>query len=289
MAENTVMFSEKQLVDRFNYTQTLPHVAIKVNQLVNSESSTMKEFEEIIQLDPVLVYRLLQMVNSSYFSLAKPVTSIPRAVAYLGMKTLRNLVAVDALKKLFAEEDSDQCFSRKKLWFHSATVAILANMISERIFKQDGEDAFLAAIMHDIGMIVEDQVAGDLLRECCEMYKNDTSNKSLTACEIETIGTDHGKVGAFLIEGWDMSWDMYNAIKLHHSNINDQALSSMPCIVQLADYFANRLNYSNVPGRYPALPTPLLAAHVREMMPAYREIAEDLPGELENARELYEL
>ncbi len=58
------MPTAKTLVHKFNDLKTLPHVAIRVTQLVNSESANMKDFEEIIKLDPILVIRLLKLVNS---------------------------------------------------------------------------------------------------------------------------------------------------------------------------------------------------------------------------------
>ncbi|MCK5340163.1 MAG: HDOD domain-containing protein, partial [Desulfobulbaceae bacterium] len=154
----------QKLLNKFSDQKTLPHVAIKVNQLIKNVNSTMKDFEEIIQLDPILVTRLLRLVNSPFYGLSERVESISKAVVYVGMQNLRNLVAVEALKDLFIDKtDAAEGFSRKNLWLHSATVAILAQMIALRIFGIKSDEYFLAGIVHDIGIIVEDQVKGDLL------------------------------------------------------------------------------------------------------------------------------
>ena len=101
------MPSAKDIIRKFTELKTLPHVAIKVTQLVNDDRSTMQDFEEIIKLDPVLVTRLLRLVNSPYFGLSQKVESISKAVVFAGMRQLRNLVAVEALRGMFKGDDAD--------------------------------------------------------------------------------------------------------------------------------------------------------------------------------------
>ena len=158
------MPSAKELVNKFNDMKTLPHVAIRLTKMISSESTTMQDFEEVIKLDPILVVRLLKLVNSPFFGLANKVDSIAKAVVFIGMKNLRNLVAVEAIRDLYNNKSGEQGFSRQILWMHSATVAILAQMIGQRIFALDDEDIFLAGIIHDIGLIVEDQLVSEQLR-----------------------------------------------------------------------------------------------------------------------------
>jgi len=195
------MFESDEIVKKFSDLKTMPHVAIRVTQLIGSEEATMQEFEEVIKLDPILVTRLLRLVNSPYFGLSNQVDSIAKAVVFVGMKHLRNLVAVEALRDMFKDRE-DSGFSRRSLWLHCATVAILCEMIAKRIFGLPGEDFFLAGIIHDIGLIAEDQVAGDFLRKACEAYR--PAENPLVEYEREHIGTDHCRVGVSLIRGWGL-------------------------------------------------------------------------------------
>lgn len=279
------MLTAKDIVKRFSDVKTLPHVAIRVAQLANDESSTMQDFEEIIKLDPILIARLLKLVNSPYFGLGQKVESIAKAVVYTGMKQLRNMVAVEGLRNLYGDEKGDDVFSREKLWLHSATVAILCEMIAKRIFGLDGEDAFLAGIIHDIGLIAEDQVAGDLLRQACMEYKN--GGKSLEECEKEVIGVSHSEVGSVLARDWKLPDEVLKAIRCHHDNQKEHPASSIMSILQLAEYMANKLEYRPLSGAVAPLP-PSLAKHVKEMMADYKTIARNLPDEMAKAKELYD-
>ncbi len=277
------MPSAKEIVRKFSDLKTLPHVAIKVTQLANDENSTMHEFEEIIKLDPVLVTRLLRLVNSPYFGLVQKVESISKAVVFCGMKQLRNLVAVEALRNLFQGED--EFFSPQKLWLHSATVAILAEMIAKRIFGQEGEDVFLAGIIHDIGLIVEDQIVGAELREACKAFQ--AGNGTLPVCEQAAIGTDHSEVGYLLAKDWNLPSEVLQSIKCHHLSKKKKPLTSTASILQLAEYMAAKMKYWPIPGPIEGLP-PELAKHVKSMMSNYKIIIRDLPGEMAKAKELYE-
>lgn len=275
----------KEIVRKFNDLKTLPHVAIRVAQLVNSEKTTMRDFEEVIKLDPILVARLLRLANSPYFGLANKVESISKAIVYCGMKRLRNLVAVEAIKDLFKDKGPDSVFSRRHLWLHCATISILSDMIGKRIFGFPGDDLFLAGIIHDIGLIVEDQVVGDLLREACRAY--DPPNKPLVECEREVIGTDHCEVGMLMAKEWKMPEEVLKAIRFHHDMERKNPISSIRSILQLAEYIAGKMNYSAIPKKIDPL-SPQLVRHVKNMMGNYKLIVRDLPAEMAKAKELYE-
>lgn len=274
-----------KIIDKFSDSKTLPHVAIKVTQLVNDENSTMQDFEETIQLDPILVTRLLRLVNSPYFGLSQKVDSIAKAIVFVGMKSLRNLVAVEALRDLFKDNSTGEGFSRKHLWMHSATVAILAEMIGKRIFGDAREDLFLAGIIHDIGLIVEDQVEGELLRKACKIYE--PGKKTMVDAEQEVIGVNHCEVGFALASGWKMPPDVLAAIRDHHNPAKKVAPSSLTGIIQLSEYIAGKMNFSTVQHKIDPLPQNLVK-HVKEMMANYKIIVRDLPEEMEKAKSLYE-
>jgi len=277
------MVNADKVVEKFNNAKTLPHVAIRVTQMVNDDRSTMRDFEEIIQMDPVLVSRLLKLVNSPYFGLAHKIDSIAKAVVFVGMKNLRNLVAVEALRDMF-RDSGNEGFSRQHLWLHCATVAILADMIGKRIFGDAREDLFLAGIIHDIGLIAEDQVAGEELREACLLYQQ--GKGTMVECEREVIGTDHAEVGFKLAKEWKMPPDVINAIRFHHHVDRALTPSSVTGIVQLSEYIAGKMKFAVLPDRVEPLPNHLVP-HVKSMMDNYKVIVRDLPAEMERAKSLY--
>lgn len=279
------MPTAKQITAKFQDSKTLPHVAIKVTQLVNDENSTMQDFEDTIQLDPILVGRLLRLVNSPFMGLPGKVESISKAVVFVGMKNLRNLVAVEAMRDMFKGADDDSGFSPANLWLHSATVAIITEIIGKRIFGDGREDLFLAGIIHDVGLIAENQVVGEQLRQACRLYQ--PGKNSLIECERQTIGADHCEVGYLLAKEWKLPDDVLKAIRYHHKVDAAIKPASVVGIVQLAEYIAGKMKYPMIRGKIEPLPAHLVK-HIKSMMANYKIIVRDLPAEMARAKSLYE-
>jgi putative nucleotidyltransferase with HDIG domain len=279
------MASARNLISKFADINTLPTVAIKVTQLANSESTSIQDFEEVIKLDPVLVMRLIRLVNSPFFGLTSKVESISKAVVFVGIKQLRSLVAVEAARDFFNNTDKNTDFSNKNLWMNSATVAVLAQLISNRIFGQEGDDVFLAAILHDIGLIVEDQVVPEEFHKACHAYVSG-DHDLLYAGEDEIIGTNHAKIGAVMAKDWKLPDQVVEAIRYHHNHTKSYPVPSVISIIQLAEFMICKLKYGVVFDKIDPLPK-YLESHLKENMKEYRVLLKSLPEEMNKAEELF--
>jgi putative nucleotidyltransferase with HDIG domain len=265
--------------------KTLPQTAIRLSKLVADENSSLKEIENVIRMDPTLVLRILRLANSSYYGLQEKVDSVARALVFIGIKNLRNTIVIETLKDVFKNSQEGEIFSRTTLWLHSAAVGICSQMISERLFKAKGEDAFLCGILHDIGLIVEDQVSQDLFLETCRAYE--PGEKQITEYERETIGTDHCAVGYGLATEWKLPTEVQDGIKNHHKKVSKISPSNLAGMIQVAEYFAARLDMMPLRGMNGYI-SPRLNEHIRDNLEAYKELAQDLPAEIEKAKEIYD-
>ena len=88
------MTRAEELLKKFNDMKTLPHIGIRLSQMISNENTTMHEFEKVIKMDPTLVLRLLRIANSSYYSSRRKVESISEALVLVGMNNLRNMVVL---------------------------------------------------------------------------------------------------------------------------------------------------------------------------------------------------
>ncbi len=277
------MSKAKKFIREFKDIKTLPHVVTNLSRLIADDNSTMKDFEEVIKMDPILVVRLLRLVNSPFYGLSQRVDSIGRAVAYLGMKNLHNLAVTDALKNIFQEHGKSQNFSRKQLWLHCAAVSICAKMVTERIFATNGDDAYLCGILHDFGLIVESQVDPENFISACNAC---TDGIPITVHEQEYMETDHCEIGYLLTRDWDMSETIQEAIRDHHLEGGSYEPDSLTGIIQIAEYITGQLGYTAFANIAPELPQHLVA-HMQESMDEYKVLIEDLPEEMRNAQDLY--
>jgi putative nucleotidyltransferase with HDIG domain len=278
------MATAQELLKQFSTTKTLPHIAIQLNRLIADDLSTMHDFEAIIKMDPTMVLRLLRVANSPYFGLRQKVSSISRAIVVIGINNLRNMIVTDSLKNIFKETQPDAVFSKNQLWLHCAAVAICSQMIMERIFGQNGEDAFLCGILHDIGMIVEDQTAHDLFVKTCESHADPSA--SIISYEKEIIGTDHCEIGHLLAKEWQLPPEICEGIQKHHQKLDRVSPSSMTGVIQMADYIVSSLNYPAICGMKSSL-SPPLTIQIRDNVKEYKALVRDLPEEMSRAKDLY--
>ncbi len=278
------MPTAKELLNKFSTAKTLPHIAIKLTKLISDENSTMQDFEKMIKMDPTLVLRLLRGANSPYYGLRQKVNSISRAVVVIGINNLRNMIVTEGLKEIFKDKKSENVFSRNRLWLHCSAVSICSQMIMERIFGLNGEDAFLCGILHDIGMIVEDQTAPDLFYRVCNTY--DENSKPITDYEKEIVGTDHCAIGYLLAKDWQLPIEIQEGIQRHHKMLDHVSPSSLTGVIQLAEFIVSQLDYTAISGMKAKL-SPPLANHIRDNVKEYKALVRELPNEMSKAKDLY--
>lgn len=278
------MSSAQKFITRYTSIKTLPHVVTRLSKLISDENATMKDFEEAIKMDPTLVVRLLRLVNSPYFGLVQHVDSISRAVAFIGMKNLQNMAVTDALKNIFHKKKDSGIFSRKRLWLHCVAVSICNKMIAERIFGINGDDSYLCGILHDFGLIVEEQVKEALFLKACKACG---STGSLPDFEQQYLDTDHCEIGYLMTLDWEMPVDIQNAIRDHHTVSVEVSPSSLTGILQISEYITGQFDYTPLSGSVVNL-APSLVSHLQANADEYQVLIDDFPEEMQKAQEIYD-
>ncbi len=273
----------QKFIEKFSDIHPLPHIVTTISRLIADSESTMKDFEAVIKMDPVLVTRLLRLVNSPFYGLAQTVDSIGRAVAFLGMRNLHNLIVADALKSIFVNKESKTGFSKKRLWLHSAAVSICSKMVAERIFGIKGDDAFLCGILHDFGLLVEEQVERQAFQGICAACK---STVDLINLERQAFATDHCEIGYLMTLDWNMPLGIQEAIRDHHLLTDTLQPSSLTGIVQISEYIAGQLSHTTLPNVTTQISPPLVE-HLENNLDEYNVLIEDLPEEMAKAQAIY--
>ena len=277
------MPAAQRFIEKFSDVQPLPHIVTTISRLIADNESTMKDFEEVIKMDPVLVGRLLRLVNSPFYGLTQTIDSIGRAVAFLGMKNLHNLIVTDALKSIFVRKESAAPFSKKRLWLHSAAVSICGKMVAERIFGINGDDAFLCGILHDFGLLVEEQVERRTFHNICSTC---TNTSDLITLENEAFDTDHCKIGFLLTSEWNMPLTIQEAIRDHHLLSESLIPASLTGIIQISEYIAGQLDHTTLPNVTVQISPPLME-HLQNNLDEYNVLVEDFPAEMAKAQTIY--
>lgn len=272
-----------KLIAKFSDIQTLPHVVTQLSKLMADNNATMKQFEDVIKMDPILVVRLLKLVNSPFYGLVQKVDSISRAIAFIGMKNLHSIAVTEALKTIFIDRKDSSVFSRQRLWLHCAAVSICSKMVAERIFGINGDDAYLTGILHDFGLIVEEQLLGSTFLEMCG---NSTSTTTMLEQERSLFQTDHCEIGYLMVLEWCMPAPIQEAIRDHHACLDNVEPQSLTGILQIAEYLTGQQGYATLPNMEMRI-SQVLLDHIQDNFDEYAVLIDDFPDEMSKARDLY--
>lgn len=230
----------KKITKAVQELPTLPNVAIKVNKLLKSPGAGAADLAKVIELDISITAKLLSLVNSAYYGLAKKVSSVQNAVTYLGTNTVSQLILSLGVLKTFEKKDN-KIFNQKEFWLHSIAVAVLSRKIAKLINKKETEECFTAGLLHDLGKITLAHFCPDLF----ELVIKNTISENLPLYKIEKkyLGITHSTIGEWVARNWQLPLIIIVAIKHHHEEFeirNGFHLSndSIVDIVTVADWMA---------------------------------------------------
>lgn len=226
----------KQALDEISHIATLPEVTLKIIDLVEDPTSTAQDLHRIITNDPALCSRILKVVNSAFYGLPGQIGSINRGIVLLGLNAVKNIAIATSLTKLFKGGDLCPGFSARDLWDHSMAVAAASKMIADRAGIGLSDEAFLAGLLHDLGIMVELQSSREKLIEVFEQFE---AGKPFIAAEEEVLGANHQDFGSALCNRWKFPRSFSFVTGHHHDPLAlDPGNRTLACVVHLADKIA---------------------------------------------------
>jgi putative nucleotidyltransferase with HDIG domain len=194
---------------------TLPVLMIQVQKALANEMTGLRELSAIIERDPALAARLLRAANSAAFSRGEPVTSIGAAVGRLGLSHVRSLCLAVGVVRAFG--DSHHRLDHRRYWEHSAAVGLVADRLtrlSKRYARVDGAEAYVAGLLHDVGLLITDQFFPEDFAAVQE--EMDVELVGRHQIELQRLGLDHGEVGGRLLGRWQLAPEVIAAVSHHH-------------------------------------------------------------------------
>ena len=213
---------------------SLPEVTTKIVQLIEDQRSTARQIQDVVRTDPALAARILKIVNSAFYGLPAQIASLERAIVMLGLSAVRNLALAASLSRLFHVDQICPQFSTRDLWRHNVAVAVAAKLLGRAGRSAEGDEAFVAGLMHDMGLLVVQQLFRDKVQEVAERCL--AAPEVFCAVEESVIGADHQTFGLALATKWKFPPTLRNAIGYHHEPSSLQPeFQRVAAIVYLAD------------------------------------------------------
>jgi len=193
---------------------TLPTIANEVMALIDDPRSSPRKLTEAMKADQALTSKILRLVNSPYYSIPGGVSSVEKAITFLGYHTLFQLVIGISVIE-FSRLGAGANLNVRAFWRHSLGVAVASDVIGSRIRFAGKEDLFTAGLLHDVGKIALAKLATGPFAAAVDKAAAD--GISLRRAEQELELPTHDRVGLVLAEHWRFPEALRVAIAHHHS------------------------------------------------------------------------
>ena len=264
-----------RLVAGIGSLPSLPASYAAISKELAGEDPSLQRVAEIISHDIAMSAKVLQLVNSAFFGLARRVETIEQAVTLLGTEIIKSLVLSNAAFSQFKPVSTR--FSADQLWNHS----LLVGAIAAKIARAEGADksvvgaALQAGILHDLGQLI---LATHLPQQFdVALERSAARHVRLFETERETVGATHAQVGAYLLGLWGLPDSTVEAVAFHH----EPATCTLRAFAPLtAVHAADALLHSAIDGPNSVegqLDAEFLAkANCSERVTAWREIAREV-------------
>lgn len=235
MNEITALFKSKSVT-----LPSLPEIALYIRTAIEKEDINTSKLAKIIQMDPVIAARVVQVANSSVYGGGPRCDSIQQAISRIGLEGLRTIVMGVVLRDLFMPNTEVVIKSMAHFYEHSIRIGVISYELARRIPGFDPDQAFLAGILHDIGVVPVLMVA-DNHSELA--YKK--SNLDAVLVQLKSY------IGGMILQQWAFD-DVYIEIAKHAYDWNRKVDRADYCdLIQVALMHSHLVGGEKIPG--PAL------------------------------------
>ena len=230
----------------------LPVTVSKVLQICNDPKTSPADLNQVISLDPVLMGKVMRLINSAYYSLPNQITSLARAIIMLGINTVKNLALSTAVLGTLGKSKDFQALNMEGFWKHSISVGVTAKLIASKrnVDSKLREEYFIAGLLHDIGKIpLNNKLSKEYLQA---ISYTDREHMPLYKSEEKIMLVNHTAVGKLIIENWSLGDNLSDAVYYHHDLVEySGSHRDLLFTVAAANLFSNTYELGFSGDRYP--------------------------------------
>jgi diguanylate cyclase (GGDEF)-like protein len=189
----------RQKLETCKTLPALPPVAVHVLRLCQRENFDIADVARAVGSDAALSSKVVSLVNSPLFSLRQEVTTVSQALMLLGVNSVRTLALSFAVAGDMRAHGRAG-FDRGAYWKRAILAAAVAQDLARIAGLKHPEEAFLAALLQDVGQVALQQATTDTYQAIWAEARGD--HDKLVALETKAYGCDHAEVGRWLMTQW---------------------------------------------------------------------------------------
>jgi putative nucleotidyltransferase with HDIG domain len=223
----------RERVQHIETMPAIPAVFLPLMKLLGNSAQDVKldEVVRLVSYDNTIAAQCLRVAGSPLFGLAKPPESIKGAVLTLGLRRVETILLTCCLGQAFPAKK--WVLDPAVFWRHSLGCAMVCRKFSEKLAAADGEKAYMAGLLHDIGFMVNCLVfPGEFATAMERAYQEEIP---LDEAEQATMGFTHCETGRALAEKWKLADDVIEVIANHHAIEQSEKAQPLVALVHLSD------------------------------------------------------
>jgi len=223
----------------------LPQAAVRALGTLRRDDSSLEEVAADLSCDPSLTARVLRLANSPFYGVSGRISTLSSAAQVLGRRTLESVLTLAAVAGQFGKHGS-KTFDSSAFWRHALGSAIVARSLA-RAAGCDEDQAFVAGLLHDIGLLAMSSYFPAELDELIACAG--ASDMPLSAIERKLGLTPHAQIGAWLAAHWRFPAEVVTAIAAHHAEVPEAGpRASVADCVHVANAIAHALELAQLEG-----------------------------------------
>ncbi|MBN1578959.1 MAG: HDOD domain-containing protein [Chitinispirillaceae bacterium] len=188
-----------------------PFTIATVLKITNDERSGAGHLARAITADPAMTTHLLKVSNSVFFaSVNRRIGSIKEAIIRIGFEETKRIVMGMSVMNLFGQSNKNIGFDRTDFWYHSLTTALVAERIARSFENISTEVAFLAGLLHDLGILLFDEFFPPVFSEVLSTTARQAG--LLVEKEMDRLKVTHLDLIADLFPKWKIPQEITDAV-----------------------------------------------------------------------------
>jgi HD-like signal output (HDOD) protein len=214
------MLDEKieRKLESLSHLPAIPYVINEVLSALDNPDLNANYLAKLIERDQMLTARVLTVANSPFYGFSRRIATIDLAIVVLGFNSIREIVLSFLLQRFLAGVRKD-IFDVKSYWNYSMFCGAASRVLARKLGYRLAGEAFVAGLMHDIGIIIIVQFMTDKFIKIRQLQNK--MGLSIFEAEQELLNSDHCGVGAWFADRWNLPEQLRKALQFHHNTFSE--------------------------------------------------------------------
>ena len=235
-------------LEGLHHIPTIPAVLAPLLRYLEQplEQLDVQKVTEMIAQDKALAAQCLQMANSPLFGRWQKVDSLRGAIVGLGFQRVSDIAMSCGVLNMMPRDSGIDAVA---FWEHSLGCALVSRHLARKISYPDPGKAYLAGLLHDLGIVVNLWVLPKEFIAAFELAR--AEGLPLHEAERSVLGFTHCESGRLLADRWELPADLREVVALHHTPHEARDHAGLVALVELSDLLCRMsgLNHGYIENR----------------------------------------